>query len=879
MSAYQRKLKRMMKHERFSDLVPVIEYWEDEKAFLCDGPALAMMFICQPTNGGNDKIRNGLANLYKTQMPEDTLMQVSLVSTPDIENQLYGFRALRGNRNVGPDKEQSNAIGKAIHDFYRNGTRDPINEDGTIFRDYEVWFTVKMPLKSLEPTEKELNTFRALQNRIHKSLNMFAAEICDARGWTRRMRVLMNMYDDNSKWRERPKMKEAAYSTQKLSELCLAPGSRMDVKNRGVSILDGNDKERQFIKSMSITEMHEEMVYGQMLDLMGDWLNGREGALNEHFMLTLNIWYPNQNKAKSAFQKRRGFVNKQAKGSIVQYVDRLRFQNKDFSDLNRELDQEKSALLEYSLQMTVIGKTEKRVQSFAEDVKASYEKRKVTIVEDSMFTLPFFISSLPMGMNLEFKQHCGRFNQCTSKALTFMTPHMASWKGNTSHPAVMLTSRLGQVVNIDPFQTPTNYNIFTAATSGAGKSFWSNYLTNCLNGSGISYQPNPDIDWEHQQNYDDGAQVFIIDVGRSYEGLASQFEDSQFLSFNKDTQFSLNPFLYIHEFDAKDSDSGDNQDADIGQSIMVLNLLKTMASQSGQVNDFQHAELFKIVIDVWKEKGNEALVDDVVERCNNHSEQEMNRLGAQLSLFCQDGPYGAFFRKDKPPVNFDSRLVVVELEELEGDEHLLSIVLMAVVMAIEKAMYLGGTDRRKILLLDEAWKYIKSDKDTSQRLKFFSQFLEKNWRRLRKYNGAGIMITQSLLDGYQSDVGRAILANSYWKFLLMQDDEVIDKLEEEKAYSGSRTDFKLLKSLHTRAPEPRLTDVAYSEIYIKSEGNNQVCRLYTDRRTQLLLTTHPNEKKQRNKWIERGYTLNQAVEKMLEEERALKEGKAEQGAA
>jgi conjugal transfer ATP-binding protein TraC len=35
-------------------------------------------------------------------------------------------------------------------------------------------------------------------------------------------------------------------------------------------------------------------------------------------------------------------------------------------------------------------------------------------------------------------------------------------------------------------------------------------------------------------------QVFVVDIGRSYQGLAEQFEDSQFIDFGVDATFSLN---------------------------------------------------------------------------------------------------------------------------------------------------------------------------------------------------------------------------------------------------------------------------------------------------------------------------------------------------
>ncbi|PTC00745.1 hypothetical protein C9975_05835 [Thalassospira xiamenensis] len=859
MSSYQRKMQRLVKHDRFSELLPVLEYWEDEKVYLCDGPYLGMWFSCQPTNGGNDEIRNALNNMYRASFPKNTLMQVSLVSTPDIEDTLYGFRAVRGNRNLGVDNQQSNAIGKAIHDFYRQGTVKAINESGFRFRDFELWFMVKIPIASIEPTEKELAQMREVRKRMRRSLSIFGAREVDEQGYVRRMRVLTNMYD-KSGWRTRPKDAEQAFSSSPLRELALKPGTRLDVSASGVSFKDARENEKQFIKSLSVAQMPEHMVYGQMMDLMGDWAQGRSGFMSEHFMLTLNIAFPDQSKAKADFSKKRAFINNQAKGPIVQILDRLRFQNKDFNDLNRELDQDNSSLVEYSMQITVFAESQEKAEEFTDEISEFYERKKVELVEDTFFTLPFMIAAMPFGLSNEFRKHSSRFNICTSKALPFLTPHMAGWKGNTAYPAVMLTSRLGQVVNFDLFKSSTNYNAFISAQSGSGKSFLSGYIINCMLGSGIKYQPNPDADYEKQQEFDDGAQVYVIDIGRSYEGVAAQFHDSNFLVFDNSLSYSLNPFLYIDEFDGKD-----------GQGIMVLSLLKTMASPKGNITDLQNSIMLTLLNQLWREKGKESMIDDFVDLCKESEHEEVRKIGYQLKPFCQGEYYGHFMTNDKPPINFNSRLVVAELEALKQDEHLQIVVLMSVVMSIQHSMYLSGTERRKMFFLDEAWEFLKESSGNT----FFSAFIETAFRRLRKYNAAGVVITQSLLDGYQSEVGRAVMDNSEWKINLSQKDETIDKLESEKAFSGSALDFRILKSIHTVTPDPDHTDIAYSELLISGDGQKQVCRLYTDRRIQLLLSTKGDEKDRRKNWMDRGYTLIEAVDKMIEEEQAaLKRKKA-----
>lgn len=850
MGVYKSRLKQMLKHDGFSELMPVVEYWDEDQIFILDGPAIGSMLICVPTAGCNDEIRNSLTNLYKMDFPAGTTIQASLVCTPDIEDSLFGYRAIRGDRMLNSDQEQCEALAKTIHDFYRDGTVNQINESGFRFRNFEFWFTVKMPIKEALPSAKEILAFNDHMKQVTSMLSAFAPFKANEFDYKRRMNVLMNMYD-NDGWRHKAMHEDKEYKNLPLRDLVLNPGKKVDIKNTGISIKGEGGEEVQFIKTMSITEMPEQLIYGQMLNLVGDWEQGHTG-LYEPFMLTLNVVYPDQLKAKNALSKERAFITNQARGMLIQYLDKLRFQKRDYDMINRELDQEASRIINYSLQVVTFSKNEASANEFAERIKGMYSRLNVKIVKDDYFALPFLLGSLPFGIDEVYVNYSKRFSKATSKAAVFLTPHMSSWKGNTAYPAFMMASRFGQVVNIDFFASPTNYNIYCAATSGAGKSFFTGYLVNSMLGSGIYKHPTPD---KIEVSPNDGSQVFIIDVGRSYEGLAAQYDHSKFLVFGRDFKFSLNPFPSITDFDGKE-----------GQANMLRAIIKTMASPSGDITDFQNSEILEVLGQVWREKAQQASITDVSQTCLNHKDPEMQRIGQQLKPFCEGGVYGDFFSNKYPPVDYNSRLIVCELEELKSDIHLQVVVLMSIMVAIQYAMYLTGSDRRKMLIIDEGWEYLKEDSGKASMMSFFAEFLETAWRRLRKTNGCGALVTQSVMDGYGSAAGRAIINNSAWLLLMKQNSEAVDRLESEKMYSGSRSDFQLIRSLRTVKPRPGVSDEAFSECFVRYEGQKQVCRLYTDRKLQLILTTNPEEKAIRQSYIDRGMSLVEATEAMYRDE-------------
>ena len=848
--SFFRKVTNLLKHNPFSELLPVIEYLEEERLFILDGPAIGAIIICQPSPGSNSDIRNAFDSIYKSDYPEGTTIQCSLVSTPDIEDSLFGYRSIRGGRMENSDREQSEALGQAIHDFYREGSVNPINQSGFKFKNYEFWFTIKMPIKEPMPSASESEFLQETTRQCMSRLHPFAPYIANERDYHRRMRVLFNMYDEDG-WRQKAHHLDREFRTNPLRELILAPGKRLVPKKHGISIENQDGDESLFIKPLSIIEMPEHMVYGQMMNLVGDWETGGTG-LFEPFILSLNLVFPDQIKSKSAFFKKKTFITNQAQGPLLRFVDKLGFQKEDYDAIDRELTQENARLLKYSLQLTVFARTEKKATKFFETIKGFYSRLNVKLIAENNFALPSLLSTLPFGLDPVSILYSSRFNNSTSKGVTFLTPHMASWKGNTAYPAFMLASRFGQVVNLDFYKSPTNFNSYLAATSGAGKSFLASYIVNNMLGSGIQKHSNPD---KQTHTFDDGAQIFIVDVGRSYEGVAAQYDNAKFLVFGRGFKYSMNPFPCIVDFYGEE-----------GEANMLRTIIKSMAFPSGEVTDYQNSEILTVLEAVWKAKGNKATITDVANQCLTYADIEIYRIGQQLKPFTDDGIYASFFSDKHPPVSYDSRLIVCELEELKSDPHLQVVVLMSLVVSIQKQMYLSGLDRRKMLIIDEGWQYLKEEGTEAALLRFFAEFLETGWRRFRKVNGAGCLITQSVMDAYASAAGRAIIANSNFLLLMKQNEEAIDRLESEKMYSGSKSDFAMLRSLRTVKPTPGVSDEAFSEVFVRYEGQKQVCRLYTDRRLQLIMTTQADEKALRQRYMDSGMTMLEAVDAMIKSE-------------
>ncbi len=855
-SSYAARMKSVVNQHGIGELCPVLEYDDESKLFTTEGPYQGFGFVCQPLNGASLSIRDQMKAFLNEAWPADTLIQMTLHASPAIDHLLDGAMRLRGGRMPGKDAEVTDTIATNRLEYLSNA-RDFGLHDKTACRprDFNIYVTVKIPIKKQFPTKEELEVVTNLRQAAEKALAeaSLAPHPMNGDKWLEVMQVMLTAGPDTL-WRSNEIQADAAWP---LNGQIVERGHSVRLEHNRVELVGPEPGDCGCIGALGLKRLPDVVGFGQLLRAVSDWEEGAKGMWHP-FAIVMNIRVPNQHKEKDNFSRRRSWLSTQAKGKVLQWVPRLRFQYFDFEAVNHELDQEQANIVDCSLQFLVWGTNEKDLNAAMEMYGKFLEGAKLSTYRETDMALPILLTSLPFGLDAMYEKFFERFYKLTSKGATFLMPLYASWKGNTNRPILNYVSRCGQMISIDLFETSGSYNAVIAARSGAGKSVLTNDIVANYLGSGLKdFHLNPIIAAFKGPPPDDGAQVFIVDVGRSYEKLCTQYTDSQFLAFGPAMNFSLDPYGMIDEWASSVDEQGNAVE---GQGKMVWNLIKQMAFPSGNITDYQSMELLTILTELWEKSRSDTSIDDVIEACCQHPRQDIQDIGAQLRPFGSKGINGRMFSKNLPPVDFKSRLIVCELEELKTDLHLQQCVLMALINAAQHAMFLSGTARRKLFILDEAWEYLK---DTPGRENFFAQFLEAGWRRFRKTNAAGICITQSLLDCYKSAAGEAIASNSPWKLLLEQEAEQIGALEAKGAYEATQTEYKMMRSIRTRRH-------VYSEIYIRLGEAREVGRLFMDRRTQLLYTTDPNEKALIKKHTQAGLSVEAAIDRIYSDEMATK---------
>ncbi|MBX2807137.1 MAG: type IV secretion system protein TraC [Cellvibrionaceae bacterium] len=809
---------------RASSLFPVLAYDEEGALFLCDDKTLGFGFICHPLTGADGKIEQQVNALLDEVYPSNTQMQVILYRSPDINHKIYQMMGLREHFR---DPLFSRVI-KERADFFQKYTDEKMIIDtdkglynlGYIF-DLKLIITVKVPIASEQPTNTEYDLLRDVRTKVVTTLENIKVrpQTLHAKDWVRIMNTLFNWGGDAA-WRI------DACDWDKTQPLCnqvLDYENAIEINKDHICVGD------QYVKCLSAKRKPDYLYFGNAIVNAGD-LSGGLGGVRQHYMVCTNIIFPDTDSEKSKLERKRQYAVNQASGPLVKFVPILMDKKQDF-DLVYNSMQEGKKPLKISYHVVVFGKDHKEVESAAMTARNFWRSNRFEIMVDKFIQMPVLINCLPLCCDAHAVNDLNRHKTLTSKEATPLLPLFGEWKG-TGTPYLNLISRNMQLMSFSLHDTGSNMNGVIAAQSGSGKSF----LTNEIISSYMS----------------EGAQVWVIDVGKSYQKLAETYQ-GDFLEFGASSGACLNPFPLVVSLDgspatrAPDAPLVDGDDDD-GEEDALIGLLEAMAAPSQKLSDYQIAALKKTLNLVWKKHHRNTSIDLIQEALLAHQDQRIQDVGHQLYTFTSEGSYGRFFTGDNT-VKFNKQLTVLELEELKSRKHLQQTVLLQLIYQIQQEMYLGERNRKKVVIIDEAWDLL-SQGDVAK-------FIEAGYRRFRKYGGSVVIITQSINDLYDSSTGRAIAENSATTMMLGQKAETIDNIRREGKLQLSEYDYDQLKSVHT-------IPSAYSEVFIKSEFGQGVGRLIVNDFQKLLYSTRAEDVNAIKQHCDRGMSVTEAINAILE---------------
>lgn len=553
---------------------------------------------------------------------------------------------------------------------------------------------------------------------------------------------------------------------------------------------------------------------GAMQLLIGDPFEDRL-TLSCPFLMHSGIFVPSQDGLKKVMEHKGSWVEKQALSPIAKYIPSIRDEYEEHQFVRHQVARG-SKFVKTSWNLTLLAPPH-RMEQEEQTAISLFRAQEWHLVPDRYTVFPKLLAQMPMTWDAPLVsdlQKLQAIKTSLSSESANLVPLQGEWKGTPSQ-GVMLVGRRGQLFRWHPFDNREgNYNVCVAGYSGSGKSVFMQEMLSTLLGL--------------------GGRVFVMDVGRSFRNTCHVL-GGQFMEFDQNAQFSLNPF--------------DGAGGDAHTLSMITTLLCMMIAPSSGLSDLERAFVEKAVSVVMSLP--HPCIDGVVHILQEDQDPRAKDLSLVLSRYGKTGIYGAYFHEG-PKLEFNNPLVVMELEELKGKPDLQAVIFQTVILAVTHQMVTMGRKQPFYIIMDEAWDLLRGEQA--------GQFIEMLARRLRKYNGSLVVGTQNLSDFQSSPAAEAAFANASWLCLLAQKDEEIARAfaEQGGVFPSDQTALrKMLQSVHTRHG-------VFSEVCMKGPQGFAVGRLYLDPFSKLLYSTTPHDWERIQALNAQGLTVTEAIEHLLE---------------
>ena len=804
----------MFKHpaeNRIASLIRLHAHDPERSLFFCDDGAIAFGFLCQPLPGGDDATEQRLRTLLALEWPTGTQLSFHLLASPAIRPLVRDMVEMRAGIT-------DPLLDKTVQDRAQHilsGIDAPYLETDSRVRDLQLHVVAKLPTGGSMPSESELVAATAHARRCRQSLQelflrprtltaamaLHLLNVCLARG-------------PNATWRSFDAI--APHDDLLLAEQ--AVDSDLDLRVDA----DGLWLGRTRVSVLSVKVFPAALGFGTAARLVGDLQRGDRG-LRGPFLITTSVYYPDPQRTEARLATRRAWTTNQVNSPLRKWLPNLATRAADLDQMVLSIEEGNRPVM-LATTLILYAETIEEAERHNTAAVSYWSQVRFNAPPDRFICLPLFLQALPFNGDRRSIGDLGRYRTMTTAHAVRLLPVFAEWSG-TGTPALTFVSRHGQLMAFDLFDSATNFNATIAAESGSGKSV----LANSIVTSYLSL----------------GAQVFIIDVGKSYQNLCELLGGS-FIDV-ADRQVGLNPFPLVQHYETVNGPDGTVEE---GEGDVLEALLGAMAAETEPLTDFQRGTLSRTMHEQWDQHGKRMEIDQIATAMLAQDDQRAKDVGVQLFPFTRQGSYGRYFTGGNS-IRFDNRLVVLELEHLKQRKHLQRVVLLQLIYQIQQAMFLGDRSRRKIVIIDEAWDLLTSGE--------VGKFIETGYRRFRKYNGAAIVITQSLEDLYGNPVGQAIAANSAITFQLAQKSDTLDALATSGKIPGGST-LALLKSVHT-APG------RYAEIFIMSNRGGGIGRLVLPPALQLLYSTKASDVAAIAALRRDGRSLTTAIDELVHQRR------------
>ena len=604
------------------------------------------------------------------------------------------------------------------------------------------------------------------------------------------------------------------------------PGAGLAVASDGMSFLNS--------PPVSVSSATVRMVPHEWTASLGAMFNGASDRPDDNphgpVLTCLTARSKPSRQSLSEVVKKRAKLEHAKSTNFGKWMSDLPEQDAEFTNLHGELERgERLFETLTTVAAYASGDVDDSKAALAE-MRKIYSGTGVTLEMDNFLQLPVFLCGLPFqasGPRINDMRKASRVKKRKGAAVTALAPIHGEYVGAQGYKGLLLCGRQGQILDWDNYLSSGNYNVSVVGKSGAGKSVWMQELVTAI--------------------YASGGRVLVIDDGQSFK-TTCQIIGGDWLSIGAGSQFRLNPFAMLS---AEHMDSIEYR----GEALeLITRVIATMANlgeqREGRVAGIEEEFIALACADVWDRLGNEGNVTEVLKilKTNVADEPRLTDVVTKLSRYALGGTFGEMF--DGPAnVSIDSAFTVFEMSELKSHKELEAVVLQIIMFLGTELMFKTDRATRVAILIDEAWDLLGAET---------ANFLEGVVRRARKYTGALITGTQSMLDYYDNPAALVCLQNSDWTVFLPQKPEVIDQLVADGRLNAPDGIAHSLKSLTSVKGQ-------FSECGIRGPEGWLFGRLLLDTYSLAIFSTTGHMVQKLNELVEmRGIPMGDALELLVE---------------
>lgn len=826
--------KELSSRYTVASLLPY-ESFDEESQLYYNKDTVGFMLYASPATGLSPtdlKILNGLFS--QVHKPE-TCIQVSLYADANTEPVLSEWQKARGSNVADPSNEAMfKLMAEKRVSYLKQGKWDSLFSDQPfLIRNFHliISYTIPVPkgMDTVDLSKADVDFLMRKQEAIKGVLR--SAKIHSKTLSPELFINLMNGLLNPS----RSKQPVLHYDENRLINEQMVDSDTLVLFDSGASSIIHND-DAYSVLPFNVRQYPNSWPGYRNGELIGSFAENVL-RINCPFLVTMTVSIPDQVSAKSKVKQKSARATQMVDSPVGKYATQWKDRKVDWDYTEKKIDSGNRMLK--SFYQIILFAPQGKEQECEESLKSVYDSINWTVAKSRYTPVHSLLGALPMGCCQEVTSALnifGHFQTMLSWNCTNIAPWIAEWRGNQT-PMMLLAGRRGQLAYFDPFENDKgNYNISCCATSGSGKSFFTQeWIFSCL-GS--------------------GGRVFIIDAGHSYKNICQLYKGT-YLDFGEGSPI-LNPFTNFFSEEVLSRVEA-NPELSVTEYIndhmpMLKLLIGQMASPETPLDQKHQACLEKAILSAIKKYRQKTTITKVAQECLEQKDESgqvieyAKDLSLMLHSYTKDGMFGRYFEGDNN-IDLNNPLVVLELDALNSKGDLQATVLLILMMQINQVMYLSGNKKqRKLCIIDEAWRLLGKGRA--------GDFIEEGYRVARKHGGSFMTITQRISDYFESSTAQAAYMNSDFTIYLRQKEDELVYAEKMGYIQDQGGKVEVLKSLETIQGK-------YSELIINSPDGLAVNRFIVDPVTEKLYSTKSDEVSFIREAEAKGVHVLDAVEELI----------------